>query len=104
MMRPLTKTVKTTLALCAALLLLASAAVVFGQSGGVYDLTWSTIDGGGGTSAGGVYALSGTAGQPDAGPAMRGGAYTLVGGFWIGGVPATSPSKIYLPLVLRAYD
>lgn len=46
-----------------------------------YSLDWSTIDGGGGTSTGGVYAVSGTIGQPDAG-AMIGGNYTLQGGFW----------------------
>jgi hypothetical protein len=28
---------------------------------------WSTIDGGGGTSTGGIYTVSGTFGQPDAG-------------------------------------
>ena len=37
-----------------------------------YALDWSTIDGGGGTSTGGVYAVSGTIGQPDAGR-MSGG-------------------------------
>jgi hypothetical protein len=41
---------------------------------------WS-IDGGGGTSTGGVYTLSGTIGQPDAGT-MTGGNFTLQGGFW----------------------
>jgi hypothetical protein len=46
-----------------------------------YSIDWSTIDGGGGTSTGGVYSVSGTIGQPDAG-AMSGGNYTLDGGFW----------------------
>jgi hypothetical protein len=46
-----------------------------------YSIDWYTIDGGGGTSTGGVYAVSGTIGQPDAG-AMSGGNYTLEGGFW----------------------
>jgi hypothetical protein len=46
-----------------------------------YTIDWYTIDGGGGTSTGGVYAVSGTIGQPDAG-AMSGGSYTLQGGFW----------------------
>jgi len=31
-----------------------------------YSIDWSTIDGGGGTSTGGDYSLSGTIGQPDA--------------------------------------
>ncbi len=51
-----------------------------GQS---YAITWSTVDGGGGTSTGGVYSVSGTIGQPDASQqAMTGGNYSLVGGFW----------------------
>ena len=46
-----------------------------------YYIDWSTIDGGGGTSTGGVYSVTGTIGQPDAG-AMSGGPFTLQGGFW----------------------
>jgi len=56
-------------------------AVAPAQSGGPYDLTWSTIDGGGATAVtGGVYSLGGTAGQPDAG-LSTGGVYSLQGGF-----------------------
>ncbi len=47
-----------------------------------YTIDWSTIDGGGGTSTGGVFAVSGTLGQPDAGPTMSGGNYSVDGGFW----------------------
>jgi len=46
-----------------------------------YKIDWHTIDGGGGTSTGGVYSVTGTIGQPDAGT-MRGGSFTLSGGFW----------------------
>ena len=46
-----------------------------------YTIDWSTIDGGGGTSTGGVYSVSGTIGQPDAGK-MTGGSFSLEGGFW----------------------
>ena len=46
-----------------------------------YSIDWYTVDGGGGTSTGGAYSLSGTVGQPDAG-LMSGGAYSLAGGFW----------------------
>lgn len=46
-----------------------------------YSIDWYTIDGGGGTSSGGAYTLSGTIGQPDAG-VHTGGNYSLVGGFW----------------------
>lgn len=53
------------------------------QSGGDYDLSWSTIGGGGGTSSGGEYTLTGTIGQPEAG-AMSGGEYEILGGFWPG--------------------
>ena len=50
----------------------------FSQS---YSIDWSTIDGGGGTSTGGVYSVSGTIGQPDAGQ-MSGGNFSVSGGFW----------------------
>ncbi len=55
-----------------------------GQTGGDYELSWSTIDGGGGTSSGGSYTLTGTIGQPDA-AYSAGGSYELLGGFWPGG-------------------
>ena len=56
----------------------------FGQSGGQYDLSWNTIDGGGGRSSGGQYILRGTIGQPDA-AYSAGGQYELLGGLWPGG-------------------
>ncbi len=54
------------------------------QSGGPYELSWSTIDGGGGRSSGGQYTLLGTIGQPDA-AYSAGGDYELLGGFLPGG-------------------
>ena len=85
------------LLLAALLFLLASVALA--QTGGGYDLTWSTVDGGGYTfSTGGGYSLGGTVGQPDAG-VLSGGGYTLAGGFWGGG--AAARYGVYLPLVLR---
>ena len=58
-----------------------------------YSIDWFTIDGGGGTSTGGVYSVSGTIGQPDAGQ-MTNGQYSVTGGFWalptaiqVGGAP-----------------
>ena len=48
-----------------------------------YDIDWYTIDGGGGTSIGDVFELSGTIGQPDAGVVMTAGDFSLTGGFWI---------------------
>jgi hypothetical protein len=62
------------------LLLLISAVCVRSQS---YSIDWFTIDGGGGTSTGGVYSVSGTMGQPDAtATPMSGGNFSLTGGFW----------------------
>jgi hypothetical protein len=77
---------------------LAMATTAGAQTGGGYDLTWSTIDGGGGTSTGGSYSLSGTVGQPDAG-SMGGGSYTLGGGFWTGITQALQ--RLFLPLLQR---
>ena len=72
------KTVKMMLAIC----VLASVAVA--GSGGQYILEWSTIDGGGGTSTGGPYTLTGTIGQHDAAYSYS-DEYELLGGFWPGG-------------------
>ena len=47
-----------------------------------YAIDWHTIDGGGSRSTNGQYSLSGTIGQPDAGPAMTNGQYAVTGGFW----------------------
>ena len=47
-----------------------------------YSIDWFTIDGGGGTSTGGVYSVSGTIGQHDAGGPMTNGQYSITGGFW----------------------
>ena len=49
-----------------------------------YELSWHTIDGGGGQSTGGPYVLTGTIGQPDA-AYSAGGPYEVLGGFWPGG-------------------
>jgi hypothetical protein len=46
-----------------------------------FTVDWFTVDGGGGTSAGGIYSVSGTIGQPDAG-AMSGGGFALTSGLW----------------------
>lgn len=49
-----------------------------------YEISWYTIDGGGGRSSGGPYTLTGTIGQPDA-AYSAGGNFELLGGFWPGG-------------------
>ena len=47
-----------------------------------YSIDWYKIAGGGGTSTGATYTVSGTIGQHDAGGPMIGGNYSLTGGFW----------------------
>ena len=47
-----------------------------------YAIDWYKVSGGGGASTGGVYQVSGTIGQQDAGGPMTGGGYALTGGFW----------------------
>lgn len=87
------------------LLLLLATIALFGwtivtasaQSGGTYDLTWNSIDGGGAMfSVGGTYSLGGTIGQADAGT-MSGGGYTLNGGFWVD----LFGYRLNLPLIMR---
>jgi len=66
-----------------ALMLVALTTAARAQSAGPFDLSWSTIDGGGGTSSGGQFTLAGTIGQLDAGVAtLTGGQFSLTGGFW----------------------
>lgn len=60
---------------------LAFVALAVDAAQGQYAIDWFTIDGGGGTSTGGLYSVTGTIGQPDAGT-MSGGQFTLEGGFW----------------------
>lgn len=48
---------------------------------GGYNLSWWTVDNGGGASTGGTYTMRGTVGQLDAGT-MSGGTYKMGGGFW----------------------
>lgn len=61
-----------------------------GLAATTYDLSWNTIDGGGGASTGGTFTLTGTIGQHDAGGPFTGGTYSLVGGFWGGGLTGAS--------------
>src|SRR5882757_6742157 len=61
------------------LLLLAAVHTASAQS---LSIGWFKIGGGGGTSAGGGFALSGTIGQPDASGPLTNGQYSVRGGFW----------------------
>ena len=47
-----------------------------------FAIDWYKVSGGGGTSTGATYQVTGTIGQADAGGAMTGGSYSLTGGFW----------------------
>ena len=65
-----------------------------------FDLSWNTMDGGGGQSTGGIFEVTGTIGQPDASAtALGGGAFEVRGGFWPGGVVPvpTCPADVALP-------
>ena len=71
------------------------------SSGGDYEISFYTIDGGGNTSSGGIYEVTGTIGQPDASGALTavsGGTFSLFGGFWGGGF---LDYFTFIPLVLK---
>jgi hypothetical protein len=86
------------LALLVVAAMLSAAPAARAQSGGGYDLTWNTVDGGGGQSTGGGYTLTGTIGQPDAGTLSASG-YSLAGGFWA--ALSEVVNKLFLPLLQR---
>ena len=66
------------LAITIAFLLAAAVTVARAQS---YGVDWSTFAGGGGTSTAGVYTVTGSIGQADAGR-LNSSDFTIDGGFW----------------------
>lgn len=84
-------------------LLLIMATAAYASSGGEYEISFYTIDGGGGTSSGGVYEVTGTIGQHDASEPISGGIFSLFGGFRGGGFRGGGFLDYFnfLPLVLR---
>ncbi|HMO51007.1 MAG TPA: hypothetical protein PKE26_08075 [Kiritimatiellia bacterium] len=56
-----------------------------------FSIPWSTVDGGGGTSTGGVFRMSGTMGQHDAVEKLTGGGFSLAGGFWVLPIAVQTP-------------
>jgi len=103
--RPRTRTRLSTrlpLALSLGLLALVSAAIAYAQVGGSFDLSWNTVDGGGGRSTTGGYELSGDIGQADSTIVTSTNVYTLYGGFFWAGPVATPcpacPSRTPTPL------
>lgn len=93
---------KKVLVLLALLLLCALIASALVAAPVALSVPWWTVDGGGSTSTGGPFALSGTAGQADAG-LMAGGPYSLHGGFWnpVTGAVSGVTHRSYLPLTRR---
>lgn len=55
-----------------------------------YEMSWWSVDGGGGSSSGGVFAVIGAIGQPDTGVASA-CAVAIEGGVWSGPVPVEMP-------------
>jgi hypothetical protein len=77
-----------------ALLVFAGAFALRAQN---YSIDWHKVSGGGGSSTGGVYSVSGTVGQHDAGGPMTGGSYSLYGGFWaLYAVQTPGAPKLYI--------
>ncbi len=63
----------------------AQSTMAFGQALPDFTINWSTIDCGGGDATGGVWTLSSTMGQHDAGtltPVFVGPSFSLLGGYW----------------------
>jgi hypothetical protein len=54
---------------------------LIGLATAAWQLDWSTVDAGGGSSTGGAFAVHGTIGQLDA-ATSSGGPYVVHGGFW----------------------
>lgn len=69
------------------LLILVSATVA--TRAATLDLSWYTIDGGGGTSTGGSFEVVGSIAQPDPG-LLIGGTFELQGGYWTGAISDTA--------------
>jgi len=69
-----------------------------------YSIGWFTIDGGGGTSTGGVYAVRSSIGQVDAGTSMTNGQYSATGGFWVPAIAVQTPGAPRLKIVPAGPD
>ena len=71
-------------ALAVAALFIVAAAFAAEELTPSINMNWFTIDGGGGTSSGDGFDMSGTIGQPDANLVMTGPGFEFSGGFWAG--------------------
>ena len=57
-------------------------ALIISASAQSYSIDWYKVSGGGRTSVGGAYSVTGSIGQHDASGPMIGGNFSLTGGFW----------------------
>ena len=67
---------------------------------GGYQINWWTTDGGGGTSDGATYTLSGSIGQHNT-DALSSASYQLNSGFWGDTENNAQSISVFLPLVIR---
>lgn len=67
-----------------------------------YSIDWFKIAAGGGVSTNGPYQVTATIGQPDAGPSLSAGSFSISGGFWslLSAVP--TPGSPPLSIALTA--
>jgi hypothetical protein len=63
------------------------------------NIDWYAAAGGGGTSTGSVYSVSGTSGQVDAGGPMTNGQFSVTGGFWALPIAVQTPGAPTLNIV-----
>lgn len=85
-----------TTCMLAVALMSASLAGAEAPDGTALSVDWSTIDAGGGTSAGGNFSVSGSMAQIDADPLQpaTGGNLEITGGFWVVGT-GTTPDPLF---------
>ena len=67
-----------------------------------FSIDWFKIAGGGGASTGGLYAVSGTIGQPDASGPLTKDQYSITGGFWSLLSVTQTPGSPLLSIALTA--
>ncbi|MBL8879453.1 MAG: hypothetical protein JNG88_10070 [Phycisphaerales bacterium] len=85
-----------------------AAATASAQSGGGFDQSWHTVDGGGWTfSTGGNFEIGSTAGQYDASGRLTGGSFEVISGFWPGALPDAAvalPADMNCDGLINSFD
>jgi len=82
-------------AYCVAIAIVATGAVFAQSSSATYSVPRQSIDGGAQRASSATYALNGTVGQPDAGPAMSGATFSVRGGFHRATASGPQPDPIF---------